>query len=215
MDHARVAHAERLCFETMPDKAFSALVEVVKEHFEVTSQADVAAILNRHQPQVATWLQNGASKKTWKELLTRLVHQAAKELVWPLLEFSPIAPERLPGGGWRIDTDAAVRTAIRNVIDGKFGIYTFYDSAGRVVYVGRATKTNMWTEAVARLNAKVNRAMYFPKRRHGMVVGDLACFISSYGIGVDAAGHNIEQLLLRTMPNDNANTQIGDFNFTR
>ena len=197
----------------MSDDAFGALFELVCEHFEVNTHMEVAKVLGAGQPQVTNWLnRRGPTKKRWKRLLEKLVEQAARELVWPLFEFESVVPVR-HGKGWRIDADATTRERLKATLANHVGVYTFYDSAGRSLYVGKTTN-NLWTEIHQRLDADVNRAMYFPKRAHGIVMGNLTRRVSAYAVGVPGAVHNVEALLIRISPNDQANTQSADFKFS-
>lgn len=196
----------------MSVEAFRALVALVEQHFEVKTQRDVGGVLGLHQPQVANWLKNpGASQRTWERLYRKLVEQAAKELVWPLVEFEEVAPVR-KGGSWQIDADAAIRSKLKTKLGGQVGLYMYYDSAGRILYVGQA-KTNLWAEVVQRLKASVNRDICLPKKTKNAAMGQFARRVSAYGVGVPSAIPNLEALLIRAFANDHGNTNSANFRF--
>lgn len=196
----------------MSDAAFQALYELVCEYFEVTSQSAVARVLNRHQPQVHNWLQRGPTKATWKALLRRLIQEARREVVWDILEFAPVDPVR-SGNRWQISAGASRRKELRDVLAGRIGLYMFYDSAGHILYVGK-TGRDLWDEIRQRLGASYNRHTYFPNRSSNAQVGKFTRYLSAYEVGDKYAAHNLEALLLRAIPNDQANTNIGHFKWT-
>jgi hypothetical protein len=130
-------------------------------------------------------------------------------LVEPLTEFWRISPVE-SGSSYRFDADRDAELELREVLHGHAGIYVFYDSSGRVTYLGKTTVC-LWTEAKQRLKASVNRTFYNPTLTKGVQQGEVVRYVSAYKVRVPAAIHNIEVLMLRAIPNDSANTNIGKF----
>lgn len=193
--------------------AFQALYDYICEHYEVQTQAEVATLLGVHQPQVNGWLNGkGPSKATWKRLLGRLAGNVTRDVVWPIFEFEAFHPH-VDGASWVLQRDRGANKAMRAKLDGKIGLYIFYDSAYRVLYVGKSA-SNLDVEVRQRLDARVNRAVYAPKRKTTVKMGDLARYVSAYSVYPKEAIHNLEVLLLRAFANDTANTNIGHFSFT-
>lgn len=195
----------------MASGPFEAFYEIICETFDVKTQGEVAKILEVHQPQIANW-RNGdgpARKSSWKKMLRKLLAQHAREVVWPLFEFRSISPIAA-GASWRIHRDEAENTAIREALCDHVGLYGFYDSAGRVLYVGK-TANNLWVEIRQRLKARVHRHIGLPEKQRGVVIGQMATYLSAYAVYQPQAVHNLEALVIRMMVNDHANTNLGHF----
>ena len=195
-------------------ETFAALVEVVQEHFGVDTQGEAAEILDLHAPQVTNWLKYpGPTKRTWKTLFRRLLAQSARELVWTLTEFEPVHPVAA-GNGWRFFDDQAKEDDLRDKLDCESGLYVFYDSAGRVLYVGK-TDNNVYVEAKQRLKAKPNHPISVPKKLKTPHVAQFTRFVSAYGVLASSATHNLETLLIRAFINDIGNANSGKFSYGR
>ena len=170
-------------------------------------QADLAKALGVTQPTVSNWMRGAVLPS--RRNIERLLDLHVSRLIEPIVEFHKISPVR-SGGSWRLVADKTKEGRLRNRLRRNVGIYAFYDSGGRVTYLGK-TENDLWNEAKQRLKAFVNRPFYNPGRTQGIRQGDVARFISAYGVRVPAAIHNLEVLMLRAFPNDLANTNIGKF----
>lgn len=104
----------------------------------------------------------------------------------------------------------ATTTCCGDLVQSDSHIYVFYDSAGRVTYLGKTEKC-FWNEIRQRLKGKINRPYYSPKRVPDVQQGEVARKLSVYEVRVPAAIHNLEVLMLRAFPNDLANTNVGNF----
>ncbi len=91
------------------------------------------------------------------------------------------------------------------------GVYILYDSAGSVLYVGKAT--NFRGEVRQTLGRKIPVAIRFAPSltKSKPMIRTLATYISLYEISSSRARHNIEALLLRVVPNQTHNSNIGWF----
>lgn len=91
------------------------------------------------------------------------------------------------------------------------GVYILYDSAGNVLYIGKAK--NFRTEVRQTLSRKIPVAIRFGPRltKSKPKIRTLASCISLYAISSSRARHNIEALLLRVVPNQTHNSNIGWF----
>jgi hypothetical protein len=192
---------------------FRTFYDFVCEHYDVSTQGQVAKLLGVHPPTINRWLNvSGPRRSTWKKLLARLAANVTRDLVWDILEFEPFLPHPA-GGSWSLHSDPHANAALRAKLDGKMGLYVFYDSAYRVLYVGKSA-SNLGFEVRQRLNGRVNRAVYAPAKKKGVKMGHLARYLSAYEVYPKEAIHNLEVLLLRAFANDTANTNIGHFRFT-
>lgn len=91
------------------------------------------------------------------------------------------------------------------------GVYVLYDSAGNVLYVGKAK--NFRREVAQTLNREVPVGMRFgpDMRKVNPALRDLAHYLSLYEIGNPNLRHNIEALLIRVFINQTHNSNIGKF----
>ena len=91
------------------------------------------------------------------------------------------------------------------------GVYVLYDSAGNVLYVGKAK--NFRREVRQTLDRSVPVGMRFGPgmRKVKPVLWDLAYYMSLYAIGNPNLRHNIEALLIRVFINQTHNSNIGKF----
>jgi hypothetical protein len=155
---------------------------------------------------------NSPSRATWKKLLGRLAANVTRDVVSPIVEFEPIIPHHV-GSTWRLHSDLASSNALRAKVENKLGLYMFYDSAYRILYVGKSA-SNLDFEIRQRLNGRVNRSVYAPAKLKDVKMGHMARYLSAYEVYPEDAIHNLEVLLLRAFANDTANTNIGHFKFT-
>ena len=185
----------------------SRLMEGLVETFGEIPQTELANAIGVSQASISLWLRGDSVPS--KANFERLVALHVVRLAEPLTEFCPISPVQ-SGASWRFYDDATDDKALRELLRGEIGIYVFYDSAGRVTYLGKTTN-DLWSEPKQRLRANVNRPFYNPTKTSGVQQGEVARYISAYRIRVPQAVHNLEVLMLRAIPNDLANTNIGKF----
>ena len=148
-------------------------------------------------------------KESLKKILNLYRDYHAKALIRPLLEFKAIHPQQI-NRTWNLTTDKDGTEELKKILEGRKGLYVFYDSSGRVIYVGKSV-TSLFLEIKQRLKAIVNRPFYGPTRMANPVVGTLARFVSAYEVIVPNAIRNLESFLLRSFANDIMNKNSGNF----
>ena len=97
-------------------------------------------------------------------------------------------------------------------ISNKPGIYSLYDSAGNVLYVGQAKNLRM--EINQTLNRKTNfPVLYGPNlsKKKYPKYKTLTIRISAYIVESKRLRHNLEALILRIFPNQSHNNKLGSF----
>lgn len=188
-------------------EASSKIMKAIVDTFGKIPQIDLAESLRLSQPAVSSWLRGSTQPRSHS--LEKMLSLYAARLVEPVLEFEDIVPKR-SGNSWRIHRKRQIEERIRSKVQNKVGIYVFYDSAGRVTYLGKTEKC-FWNEIRQRLKGKINRPYYSPKRVTEVQQGEVARKLSVYEVRVPAAIHNLEVLMLRAFPNDLANTNVGNF----
>ena len=91
------------------------------------------------------------------------------------------------------------------------GLYVLYDSAGNVLYIGKAK--NFRQEVWQTLNRKIPIGVRLgpSMRKSRPKILDLAYYLSLYQIENANLRHNIEALLIRVFINQTHNSNIGNF----
>ena len=112
----------------------------------------------------------------------------------------------------------------------KSGLYVFYDSRGKALYVGQTQKQNIWKEMNLAFNrdrsAQVLMLVKHPERNVEFMPAnskvrqpadtilrlyDLAAYFSAYEV-IPEMVDNLEALLVRAFPNDLLNYKMEKFN---
>jgi hypothetical protein len=125
------------------------------------------------------------------------------------VEFNAINPSQ-KGKTWNLTADKEETEKLRKTLEGHSGLYLFYDSAGKVIYVGKSEKC-LYTEIRQRFNAVANRPFYGPTKMANPFMGNHTRFISAYEVTVMKAIKNLESFLLRSFANDIMNKNSGNF----
>jgi hypothetical protein len=91
------------------------------------------------------------------------------------------------------------------------GLYILYDSAGNVLYVGKAT--NFRTEVRQTLGRRIPVGLRFGSKlnKERPYLRDVAKRLSLYGVESERVRHNLEVMFLRAIANQTYNSNIGRF----
>lgn len=120
---------------------------------------------------------------------------------------------------------------VRDKLDSTNGIYVFYDSRGRAIYVGKADKQTLWKELNSAFNrnrgglqtiksvkhpeSNIEYKPYAEKERaiHERTVqlSDIASFFSAYSIDPRETISSLEALIVRALANDLLNKKMEKF----
>ena len=194
----------------MPNHIFSSLLEALEEEYGSVTQQQLAKALSVTQPTISNW-NNGAepSKRNLKRLIEFFRAHHAATLVKPVLEFQLIDPVR-SGNEWRFSADKDVVEQVREALEGRHGLYLFYDSSGHAIYLGK-TEASLYTESKQRLKATPNRGTYVPIKTTKPQMGQVARYLSAYEVANVAAIKNLESFMLRAFANDLRNKNGGKF----
>ncbi|RDV05959.1 hypothetical protein DXH95_00425 [Sphingorhabdus pulchriflava] len=172
-------------------------------------------------------------------LLTGVAKAAKKraqtDAIQPVVEFFQIRPTSVRNGSnWRIfdegkgDSSHPYLAGLKRELEAHRGIYIFYDSRGRALYVGKTKSQSLWKEINLAYNRdrdpqvqKILRVQH-PERRQDFRTADemrrqirpvsvrlheLAEYVSAYRVAEDMIV-DIESLLIRSFPNDLLNKKI-------
>ena len=183
------------------------LLDAIKNLLGEPSDAILSQWIGASSASISQWRSGTAAPH--RAAIMKMLGQLMSSYVEPWLEIEPVNPQR-SGGGWRVDGDATRRTSIRNRIENRIGTYLFYDSMGRVTYVGQA-KTNLFYEIEQRLAQTLRHRAYVRKandnklKMSNFVQGQVVRFVSAYATMTGPAAHNIEAILLRAFANGHQN----------
>ncbi len=176
-------------------------------------------------------------------LVTKAQHVAQSNPIQPIIEFFDFTAtdesdkEKNKGRKYKkfrlFNSDNTYELGIERVLKGACGIYIFYDSRGRALYVGKAARQNLWNEIHNALNRsrdvqRVKRVKH-PVRRvkfrssdekkrqivpTALKLHELAAFVSAYKVA-DAAIGVFEAVLVRSFANDLLNVRMEQFSLRR
>ena len=194
----------------MSNQVFVELIEILEDMYGHINQETLAKHLGVAQGTISNW-RNGASprKASLKKILNLYRDHHTNALVQPILEFKAIRPHK-KNNSWSLATDKSSSSEFRRELEGHKGLYLFYDSAGKVIYLGKSERC-LYVEIKQRLNAEANRPFYGPTKQPNPRMGDIANYISAYEVTVPKAIKNLESFLLRSFANDIMNKNSGNF----
>lgn len=176
-------------------------------------------------------------------LIIKARRQAQKETVTqvirPVIEFLPVEPhpsERRNGLNYELFSvlekagqHHKYLAPLRKLLEGKQGVYVFFDSRGRALYVGKTQKRNLWAEMNSALNRPrevqqvwrvkhpVGNRAFDPAQAarrqivaHTVKLYELARYVSAYEVSPELIGA-VESMLIRCAPNDILNVRMEKF----
>jgi hypothetical protein len=151
-------------------------------------------------------------------------------MISPIVEYLPISHSE-KGTNWELFSDAAedgtsihYLSEIKALMEEKHGIYIFYDSLGRAIYVGKAEKQSLWKEANLAFNRDrgANQTMWLvnhPEKNVSKVIrrrkivqtpiqlNYIAAYFSAYDIENERIS-SMEAFLIRAFANNLMNKRI-------
>ena len=213
------------------------LIDALSHKLETNSQAELAAVLGISVGTLRNWSNQNedlsplqvasALSKSRSAAVTKAHHY----MILPVVEFYKIDKTLSKGVKLRlIDADASLyANGLKQELEDSYGIYIFYDSRGRALYVGKAREQTLWKE----MNLAFNRArevqkvtlVRHPEREQEFKAGyeklrqprdtqleltDLAHYFSAYDVDKGAID-DLEALLVRGFANDLLNMRMETF----
>jgi hypothetical protein len=159
-------------------------------------------------------------------------------LIEPIVEYLPIVKTPSKSGKAleilsvkSLDgKDSIYLNTIKEDLMNNAGIYVFYDSIGRAIYVGRATKMKLWAEACNAFNRDrknhqliwgVNHPTSNVKKvinnrkivQQPVVLHEISHYFSAYKIAEEHI-NTLEAFLIRAFANNLMNKRIENFKLT-
>ena len=220
------------------------LIEALAKKLGTSSQTELASVLGVSVGTLANWknrdedLSPSQVASALAKSQSAAVHRAQLETIQPVVEF------------YRIEKCLTKREASWQVFDGgpdaiwyaqglkaeleaSYGIYIFYDSRGKALYVGKAREQTLWKEMNLAFNRKREvqtiALVNHPERNQVFKPGyeklrqpkdmqvelfDLACYFSAYHVD-DGMINDLEALMVRGFANDLLNVKMETFAHSR
>jgi transcriptional regulator with XRE-family HTH domain len=219
------------------------LLDALARKLETTSQTQLASVLGITIQTLANW-KNRNEELSPLQVAAALaksrhaaVQRAQLETIRPLVEFFRISLCISKGGAsWLVlDASQSLYTeGLKQALDDSRGLYIFYDSRGKALYVGKAKEQTIWQE----MNKAFNRdrgevqsikLVQHPERNQEFKTGyeklrqpqervlelyDLATYFSAYSVD-PAMIDDLEALMVRGFANDLLNVKMETFAHAR
>ena len=159
-------------------------------------------------------------------------------MIEAIVEYLPIShSDSARGAKWELFSEAIsdgtsnhYLSEIKSLMQISSGIYIFYDSLGRAIYVGKADKLSLWKEANDAFNRdrREHQQMWLvnhPERnvskvirnrkivRTDVVLSEIATYFSAYIVETKHIG-TMEAFLIRAFVNNLMNKRIETFRLT-
>jgi predicted transcriptional regulator len=189
------------------------IVEVVETSFKTQNQGESAKILGINQGQLSSYInKNNAGNNAIKNMLNDLVGHIRKnslqKVITPIIELKKIKPEKY-NAKYLILANEHKKDVLKDSLEGKVGVYLFYNSQGKNIYIGK-TEKDLYFEICQQFSRNIEFfAEGVKKEKHPQ--GEIACYLSAYEISPKELIKNIEALLIRSYANDNTNIKMENF----
>ncbi len=213
------------------------LVVALKKKFDCNTDKELAKILGISSVTMSKW-KNGNSSITPTQIAniifsaTRVAKEDARLFsIKPIVEYYPIEASESPKGAkWELFDCNSVETTrfreLRKYLESSSGVYIFYDSQCRALYVGKAKEQDLWSEMVNAFNRDRDTQKIYvvehptigqnfkpafihprqPRKVHFKLC-DLASYFSAYEVHKDLID-NIEATLIRSFANTTLNAKM-------
>lgn len=220
------------------------LIEALAKKLQTNSQGELASVLGISVGTLDNW-KNRDKDLSPLQVASALaksrsaaVNRAQLETIQPIVEFYRI-DKCLTKREARWQVFDAGREAIlyaqglRAELEDSYGIYIFYDSRGRALYVGKAREQSLWKEINLAFNRKRDvqkiSLVHHPERNQEfkpgyeklrqpkdtlMELSDLAFYFSAYHVD-DGMINDLEALMVRGFANDLLNVRMETFAHSR
>jgi hypothetical protein len=178
------------------------------------------------------------TKWQYKRIIEKVILKKPEEKIVnsikPIVEFFQIDyKESYSGKYWNIlsdDSDDDKINALREELKNRKGIYFFYNSVGKVIYSGKTQSQTLWKEMNLVLNReRTNQKIFIPNHNYRgdfslasekdiqikekqVFLYDIALYFSAYDIDTKLI-HNLEALIIRSIPNNLTNKRIEKFKY--
>jgi len=205
-------------------------MENLRSRFDANTNRDLANELGLTQQAFYQYERRRIGVKEVATLIKKAREHFVRNSIKPIIEFYPITKSATTHGAQSqiIDTGKNSKRGqkIREFLSKKHGIYLFYNSQGKLLYIGKAEKTHLWQEINNAYNrTRADQKIYSVKhpttgssfepafksprqiKKISFKLHDLAAYFSAYEVE-GALVHHLEAAIIRMVPNDNLNAKI-------
>lgn len=220
------------------------LIEALAKKLETNSQTELARVLGISVNTLSNWKRQDEDLSPQQvaaalaKSRTAAVSRAQLETIQPIVEFYRIDKCLTKReANWQIfdsGSDAILYAqGLKEELEASSGIYIFYDSRGRALYVGKAKDQSLWKEMNLAFNRKREvqkiALVQHPERNQEFKPGyeklrqpkdtllelsDLAAYFSAYYVD-DGMINDLEALMVRGFANDLLNERMETFAHSR
>lgn len=214
------------------------VLSALRKRLRTDDDRDLAEFLGVSRATISNWT-NSEPRLTGSKVAAALVRVAKqsrkgafKETIRPIVEMYELnsAPQA-KGDGWVMWDKTAGRygAELRAQLEKTSGVYIFYDTSGRALYVGKAKGTKLWGEMNNAFNRHravqtvkltkhpVREQAFVPGdeqhrqiRPRQLVLADMAWYVSAYAVATEMIDE-VEALLVRAFPNNVLNVRMEKF----
>ena len=213
------------------------LINALKKKFKINTDKALIDSLGISAATLSSW-RNGDSNISASKLanfihrtVTKCEREARLYSIRPIVEYYPIEPsESKLGAKWELfdtkDKKNQRQIKIKEYLRKSSGIYIFYDSQCKAIYVGKAKDQDLWyemnnafnryreTQKLKAVNHPTTGQSFFPAyeaprqiKNSYFLLHDLACYFSAYEIKKDLI-NNMEAMLVRGFANTILNVRM-------
>lgn len=220
------------------------LIEALAKKLQTNSHNELASVLGISVQTLNNW-SNRDEDLTALQVASALaksrvaaVQRAQLDTIQPVVEFYAIdrcLTKR--EASWQVFDSSPQATVyaqgLKAELDSCYGLYIFYDSRGRALYVGKAREQSIWKEMNLAFNRKRDvqtiALVHHPERNQEFKPGyeklrqpkdtqlelfDLAYYFSAYHVD-DGMINDLEALMVRGFANDLLNVRMETFAHSR
>lgn len=215
------------------------LIEVLMQEFDVSSVVELARVAGISIATINVWKSKSAelTPRQIGNLVTKARKQEAKicvsSAIQPVVEYYEIDhSSSRQGANWEmIPSKDGKGKKIRQELESSNGIYIFYNSQCRAIYLGKAKKQSLWKEMNNAFNRDRSSQIVWvvshsekgqdfkpahqklrPLKKTVVPLSGIATYFSAYKVNKDLID-NLEALMIRGFANDLTNTRMETFRF--
>ena len=189
------------------------LSSIIEDKFEIESIPERGKFLGIQNANFYNYLNKNNFGETVaynsiEKLISNYSEKITGSAINPIYELRKIKPRKY-GQTFLIYDEETIQEEIKNALDGKKGIYAFYNSQAKLIYVGK-TSNNFFTEISQQLGRDIE--VYeenFQKKK--IKQGTIVNYFSAYEVKEPKLISDIEALIIRLTYTENLNEKLENF----
>lgn len=182
----------------------------IDKEFGITSINQKSKILGVSPPNLYNYLNwNNFGRAVAERALSKFTEETRNRIfenhIIPIYELKKIKPRKY-GSTFLIHEEDSLQESFRLNLSGKKGIYAFYNSQAKLIYIGK-TNSDLYKE----ISQQLGREVYVVEenfQEKKLKQGQITAYLSSYEITNSLLVDDIEALIIRITYNTNLNDKI-------